>query len=103
LTRSPQSDNRDESADDADQSDLRNSPAPGGESERLARQKGPQAFSWICRPGARDFSGMGTVRKGLRSLLDQQARISRLEPERVERSRDGRQTWLDDGAASRAC
>jgi 23S rRNA (adenine2503-C2)-methyltransferase len=67
----------------------------------LSPAQGRQVFSWVCRPGVGDFAGIGTVRKALRTLLDQQARISRLEPARIERSRDGTVKFafrLADGA-----
>jgi 23S rRNA (adenine2503-C2)-methyltransferase len=67
----------------------------------LSAAQARQAFAWVCRPGVRDFSGMGTVRKGLRALMDQKARLSRLEPAATERSADGTVKFafrLDDGA-----
>lgn len=67
----------------------------------LSASQARQAISWVCRPGVSDFSGMATVRKNLRSLLDERAYIGRLEPARIERSRDGTVKFafrLDDGA-----
>ena len=58
-------------------------------------------FALIHRPFTRDFSGMKTVKKEIRSLLAEQACISRLEPAKVQRSTDGTVKFafrLDDGA-----
>jgi 23S rRNA (adenine2503-C2)-methyltransferase len=60
-----------------------------------------QIFAWVHRPGSRDISGMTGLRKELRGLLAGRATISRLEPARVERSRDGTVKYafrLADGA-----
>jgi 23S rRNA (adenine2503-C2)-methyltransferase len=60
-----------------------------------------QVFSWLHRPGTRDFSAAGTLAREVRSLLARNARISTLDPAAVERSRDGTLKFafrLDDGA-----
>lgn len=58
-------------------------------------------FALLHRPGTRDLDDMKTVRKEIRSVLAEQARISRLAPATVQRSQDGTVKFafrLDDGA-----
>ncbi|MHB8836701.1 MAG: 23S rRNA (adenine(2503)-C(2))-methyltransferase RlmN [Candidatus Methylomirabilia bacterium] len=58
-------------------------------------------FALVHRPGTHGFSGMKTVRREIRELLAGQARISRLEPAKVQRSTDGTVKFafrLHDGA-----
>ncbi len=58
-------------------------------------------FGLVHRPGTRDFDGMKTVNKEFRSVLTAHARISRLEPAQLQRSRDGTVKFafhLSDGA-----
>jgi len=58
-------------------------------------------FALVHRPGTRDFDGMKTVRREIRNVLAEYARISRIEPAQVQRSQDGTVKFafrLDDGA-----
>lgn len=58
-------------------------------------------FSLLHRPGTCDIAGMKTVKKEIRSVLADQAFISRLEPAAVKLSRDGTVKFgfrLGDGA-----
>jgi 23S rRNA (adenine2503-C2)-methyltransferase len=67
----------------------------------LPPAKARQIFSWLYRPGTADFSGTGTLGRDVRRLLSKHACISRLEPARVEQSRDGTVKYafrLEDGA-----
>ena len=67
----------------------------------LPPSRAPQVFRWVHRPGTRDFSGMSAMKRAFRELLAKHAVIGRLEPAKVERSRDGTVKFafrLDDGA-----
>ena len=67
----------------------------------LPPSRARQVFALLHRPGTRDFSGMGTIKREIRSLLAAHAGISRLEPAVVEHSRDGTVKFafaLGDGA-----
>ncbi len=48
-----------------------------------------QLFSWIYRPGIRDFSQMTDLSKELRRILGEKTSFSLLDPHIVERSTDG--------------
>ncbi len=48
-----------------------------------------QIFSWLYRPGFSDFAAMTDIAKHVRQLLAERAYISRMEPEKEERSADG--------------
>ena len=63
--------------------------------------RGRQILAWLYKPGVRSFEQMTDLAKSFRDLLARKARISRLEPGRVERSRDGSVKFafrLEDGA-----
>jgi 23S rRNA (adenine2503-C2)-methyltransferase len=67
----------------------------------LTPARARQVFSWLYRPGTRDFSRTGALARDTRALLARHARISTLEPARVERSADGTVKFafrLADGA-----
>lgn len=58
-------------------------------------------FALVHRPGVRDVAEMKTVKKEIRSVLAENAFISRLEPAKVQRSTDGTVKFafrLGDGA-----
>jgi len=60
-----------------------------------------QIFAWLYRPGVTSFDEMTDIKKEIRALLAKRARISRLEPEVIERSTDGTIKYgfrLTDGA-----
>ncbi len=60
-----------------------------------------QIFALIHRPGTRELAGLGTLKREIRNRLAEHARISWLEPAKVEQSRDGTVKFafpLDDGA-----
>ncbi|MDF1615014.1 23S rRNA (adenine(2503)-C(2))-methyltransferase RlmN [Desulfurivibrio dismutans] len=48
-----------------------------------------QIFAWIQRPDFTDFMAMTDIAKHVRGLLAEKAMLSRLEPSKVEHSRDG--------------
>jgi 23S rRNA (adenine2503-C2)-methyltransferase len=67
----------------------------------LSAARARQVFAWLYRPGTRDFTAGGTLRREVRELLARHAAIGSLEPARVERSRDGTVKLafrLEDGA-----
>lgn len=67
----------------------------------LAPAGAREVLAWMCRPGTRDFEGLTSITKKMRSRLADRVRLSRLEPAQVERSRDGTVKYLfrlDDGA-----
>ncbi|MBU0674722.1 MAG: 23S rRNA (adenine(2503)-C(2))-methyltransferase RlmN [Proteobacteria bacterium] len=67
----------------------------------LSSFRGQQIFSWLYRPGVSTFTEMTDLSKELRATLDDQALISYLHPEKLERSEDGTLKFafrLDDGA-----
>jgi len=88
-----------------EKTDLRNLTA-AGVAEHCARigldpQHAPRVFAWLQRPGTKDFTTPGSLKKEVRARLAESACISTLEPARVERSRDGTAKLafrLDDGA-----
>ncbi len=66
----------------------------------LPSSRAGHIFSLLHRPGIRDVAGMTTVKKEVRTRLSEHARISRLEPTKLEQSRDGTVKYafqLDDG------
>ncbi len=59
-----------------------------------------QIFAWIHRPDFTGFDQMTDIAKHVRALLAEKARLSRLEPARVEHSTDGTVKFafnLEDG------
>lgn len=62
--------------------------------------RGRQIFSWLYRPGINSFSQMTDIKKELRTILDDQAKISQLPIAKQEQSEDGTIKFafrLDDG------
>jgi 23S rRNA (adenine2503-C2)-methyltransferase len=55
----------------------------------LPPSRAAQVFKWVHRPGVRTVSGMIPMKRACRELLAEQAFISRLEPAKIELSRDG--------------
>ena len=67
----------------------------------LPPSRARQIFTWLQRPGTRDFSQMLDIKREVRSLLHDHFFISRLDPIDVEKSRDGTTKYafqLSDGA-----
>ncbi len=58
------------------------------------RFRGDQIFRWIHLRGVRDFSQMSDLPRGLRELLDSDARLGGLELEDVKVARDGTRKLL---------
>ena len=71
------------------------------ESLGLPAFRARQIFSWLYRPGIKDFSQMTDISKELRAGLAEKAYFSRLTPLKEEHSADGTVKYafqLDDGA-----
>lgn len=64
--------------------------------------RGVQVFQWIHQSRVADFDRMTNLSKSLRERLARSARISRLDPSRVIRSRDGSEKLLFDGPDGRS-
>ncbi|UCH21635.1 MAG: 23S rRNA (adenine(2503)-C(2))-methyltransferase RlmN [Deltaproteobacteria bacterium] len=64
------------------------------EKRGIASYRAPQILKWIYLRQADEFEGMTDLSKEIRTLLDSQFSINRLEKNRVEKSRDGSKKYL---------